>query len=97
MQNTRFEEIVFVGDFFRSSVNLLQSHPGNRRFLRGELDVGAMMRALVLALTPNVAGWASNRIADLKPLVELELLPRFMPHTLMVGWGMGPALLRSIC
>ena len=30
----RFDEVVFVDNFFRSSDNLLSSHPANRRFLR---------------------------------------------------------------
>lgn len=34
MTPTRFEEIVFIDNFFRSSDNLLASHPANRRFLR---------------------------------------------------------------
>jgi len=34
MRPTRFEEIVFIDNFFRSTDNVLASHPSNRRFLR---------------------------------------------------------------
>jgi hypothetical protein len=117
MRPTRFEEIVFIDDFFRSSDNLLASHPSNRRFLRrafglpakrlripcremfprsegGTLDVAGMMR--VLALSPSPAGWAKTCIADLSPLLDSGLLPKFSPETLVIGWGMPPSLMHLL-
>jgi len=41
MSPTRFEEVVFMDDFFRSSDNLLASHPSNRRFLRRTFGLAA--------------------------------------------------------
>lgn len=119
MQNTpgRFDEIVFLDNFFRSSDNLLSSHPANRRFLRrtfgppvtrlgmscrelaarsegGELDVAAMMRTLGLPQGPP--GWAMTCVADLSRLLDLGLMPRFTPRTLVIGWGMPPSLMHLL-
>jgi hypothetical protein len=114
---TRFDEIVFVDDFFRSSANTLQSHPSNRRFFfralgipaarlgipcreiaarsdGGTLDIAAMMNELSLPQDSN--GWAKSGLADLQHLARANLLPRFGPTILVIGWGMPPSLMRLI-
>lgn len=114
---TRFREIVFMDDFFRSSDNTLLSHPSNRHFLcrafglparrlaipfqemaarseGGELDVAAMMGVLSLPCRPE--GWAKASIADLAPLTDVGLMPRFAPGTLVIGWGLPPSLMHCI-
>ncbi|MGJ7511774.1 hypothetical protein [Variovorax sp. GT1P44] len=114
---SRFDEIVFTDDFFRSVDNTLQSHPSNRRFLfralglqaerlgihcneiaalsdGGELDVAAMMGVLGLPRDPH--GWAKTALADLQPLEESGLIPRFTSTTLVIGWGMPPSLMRHV-
>ncbi|MEO5738827.1 MAG: hypothetical protein ABIQ82_15385, partial [Variovorax sp.] len=114
---SRFDEIVFMDDFFRSSDNSLASHPANRRFLHkafrhsasrlgiacreefarsdgGQLDVAAMMKVLGLAPTP--AGWAKASATDLTPAVEVGLMSRLTPRTLVIGWGLTPSLMHFI-
>jgi len=114
---SRFDELVFMDDFFRSPVNGLEAQTPNRRFLLrtmgmaagrlgipcrevcaatdgGALDVAAMMKALALPCTPS--GWAMASSGSLQSLSDIGLLPRFQPATLVIGWGMPPALLAWI-
>ena len=60
----------------------------------GELDVAAMMSAL--ALPRDLRGWARTALADLRPLAEAGLIPRFGSTTLVIGWGMPPSLMRYV-
>ncbi|NDZ14497.1 hypothetical protein C7T35_18135 [Variovorax sp. WS11] len=59
-----------------------------------ELDVAAMMG--VLSLPRRSEGWAQASIADLEPLAEAGLMPRFDPGTLVIGWGLSPSLMHAI-
>lgn len=60
----------------------------------GELDIAAMMGALSLPRRPE--GWAQASIADLGPLAEAGLMPRFHPGMLVLGWGLSPSLMHAI-
>lgn len=60
----------------------------------GDFDVAAMMGVLSLPIRPE--GWAKSTIADLEPLAEAGLMPRFLPGMLVIGWGLSPSLMHCV-
>lgn len=60
----------------------------------GDFDVATMMGVLSLPLRPE--GWAKSTIADLEPLAEAGLMPRFHPGMLLIGWGLSPSLMHCV-
>lgn len=78
------------------------SHAATRRLGVAELsavddgyshhvDVARAMRAL--DLPTDEAGWARACVSDLQGLVDLGILPRLSSKTLVIGWGLTPALM----
>lgn len=79
IMNSRFRQVTFTDDFFRSSANGLQYHALNRRFLRGLFD-----------LTLSRLGISINEASALREggTVDVErLMDRLRLPTTPTGWA----------
>jgi hypothetical protein len=73
MNRPFFNEIVFLDDFFRSDENGLQSHPVNRRFLRGLFSSACRSLGIAAREECPVSDGGAIPIAEIMGLLGLPL------------------------
>jgi hypothetical protein len=79
MSHLAFDEVVFLDDFFRSEENGLQSHPLNRRFLRGLFYSACQASGIAVREEYPVSSGGRLPVGSLMDLLGL-------PHT-TAGWA----------